>query len=406
MEDGAFLDETVNNCFSEPDVAESVKGLVYQIVSGVIRRKGYFDWVLSRMLRKDVQKDIRYLLWISLYQISFMKKAHYHVVMEAVEYAKQQNGSGVANFVNAILRRFIRERDTFSYPEAPVLRLSIVHSFPEWLVKRWLKWFGVEETERLLTILNETPDFTIRIDPGKASREEVTAELEARGIETRPGRFLDSAIHVDRLAPLLSDRLFEEKVITIQDETSQLVASAVDARDGDYVLDACAGLGTKTRQLRETSPGAIFVAMDTNMKRLGLTTDTTNLVRGDGVRSPFRKDFFDVILVDAPCSSMGIIRKHPEIKWRRKEADIKRFGNYQLDLLRSLWDNLKRGGRLVYSVCSFEPEETAGVLERFRKEREFLLENPLPHLFTTECFLSLPQETGMDGFFIARLRKP
>jgi 16S rRNA (cytosine967-C5)-methyltransferase len=352
-----------------------------------------------------VKKDIRYLLWVSLYQLAFMKKAHHQVVMQTVEFAKQHKGVRVANFINAVLRRFIREQDGIPYPRDPARRLSIVRSFPEWLVLRWTARFGLEETEKLLTLLNEAPHFTLRVNLDLISREEVMDDLTADGIRTWKGKFLDSAVNVDRLGPVLNHCLFRERFVSVQDETSQLVALAVAPGEGERILDACAGLGTKTAQLAGSCPASTVVAMDTSARRLGAAGEGKNLLRGDALRSPFREGAFDAILLDAPCSSMGILRKHPEIKWRRSEEDIVSFGNYQLDLLKSLWDNLKSGGRLVYSVCSFEPEETVEVLERFREKREFLLENPLPAQCNKGYFLSLPQETGMDGFFIARLKK-
>jgi 16S rRNA (cytosine967-C5)-methyltransferase len=405
VEKGTFLDETVDACFSRYKLPETRRGLVYQIVSGVVRWKGYLDWVLSQLVRKGVKGDIRYLLWISFYQIAYMKKAHYHVVKEAVEYAKERKGVKVANFVNAVLRRFSVERENIPFPADPVLSLSINHSFPGWLINRWLARFGLADTERLCSTLNATPTFTVRIDPNRISKETAISRLNALGISTEEGLLIDSAIRVDKLSPLLNDPLFKEGSIYVQDEASQLVALAVAPQEGEVILDGCAGLGTKTAQMRGLMPGATFVAMDINMGRLRLASEKLNLVRGDAMHPPFGKALFDAILLDAPCSSLGIIRKHPEIKWSRREKDVIAASNYQLDLLRSLWDNLKKGGRMVYSVCSFEAEETVEVLERFSKERAFLLENTLPFRSDKEYFLSLPQETGMDGFFMARLKK-
>jgi len=398
-----------------------MKGLVYTVVSGAVRYKGYFDWVLSRLVERDAKKEVRYLLWISFYQITHMKKAHYHVVMEAVEYAKRHLNVKTGSFVNAVLRRFIREKDLLSrsLPHDPAQALAITRSFPEWLVRRWLSRFGPVETDRLLDLLNEPPAFTIRIDPARASKADVVARLESLGVATKEGRFLDSALQVDKLAPVLKDPLFTEGAITVQDEASQIVARAVPPLQGP-VLDACAGVGTKAAQIRESSPETLLVAMDNDMGRLRKTGGRMDRVQGDGLGAPYRKDAFGVIVLDAPCSSMGIIRKHPEIKWRRSEEEIITFGNYQLDLMRSLWDNLRAGGTMIYSVCSFEPEETVGVLDRFRAEKHFFVENPLPSLMSgdrcsllpdkagmgEDFFLSLPHETGMDGFFIARLRKP
>jgi 16S rRNA (cytosine967-C5)-methyltransferase len=155
----------------------------------------------------------------------------------------------------------------------------------------------------------------------------------------------------------------------------------------------------------ELYPEARFVAMDLRIGRLLMSSEKLSIVRGDILHLPFKRNAFDAILLDAPCSSLGIVRKHPEIKWRRTEDEIPRFGAYQLALLSAAWGSLKQGGHCIYSVCSFEPEETLDVIHAFAAKEEFLLENPLPFLFNKEYFLSLPHETGVDGFFIAKLRK-
>ncbi len=410
-------------------------------------------------------------MWVSLYQISFMKKGAYHIVNESVGYAKDEHGAYIGNFVNAVLRNFIRETETVNHrplpdiyrtenlpgsilPEAgqyqassikhqvssikhqvssikhqvssikhqvssikhqvssikhQVSNLSILYSFPEWLVRKWFKRFGYDETIKLLAVLNKSPEFGIRVNLNRISMDEVTRCLEDKGVRIRKGRFLESALYVDRLTPVLKDELFKKGFIHIQDEASQLAGLSTSAlvEKGDIVLDACAGSGTKTEQLKDGIAGEAIVAMDIEIKRLKLTASEIKRVKGDAANSPFKDGVFDVILLDAPCSSFGIISKHPEIKWRRMEKDIAAFGNYQFNLLKSLWRKLKKGGCLVYSVCSFEPEETVNVVERFRKEESFMLENPLPFLFNKnmEYYLSFPHETAMDGFFIARLRK-
>ncbi len=367
----------------------------------MVRWKGYLDWVLFSYAQHEIKKDLRYLLWISLYQVAFMKKAEYHVVNETVDYVKKEKGKATANFVNAILRRFIREQGVgTTIPEGALNR-----SFPAWLVKRWQDRFGNIDKEKLLFALNETPKFTLRVNLAKLSRSEAASRLLEEGIETKEGLLSESALCVDKVSPVLKSRLFSEGLISIQDEMSQLVGLAIGSQKGVRILDACAGLGTKTHQIREICPDAMLVSMDNEMKRLKFVTNTSLTVLGDAGRSPFKKGVFDTILLDAPCSSLGILRKHPEIKWRRRKQDIISFGNYQLVLLKALWENLAQGGRMVYSVCSFEPEETLDVIAKFRKEKKFMLENPLPFLFNKEYFLSSPHETGADGFFIAKMKK-
>jgi 16S rRNA (cytosine967-C5)-methyltransferase len=367
----------------------------------VVRWKGYLDWVLSSYAHHEIKKDLRYLLWAGLYQIAFMKKADYHVVNEVVDFVKKEKGKAPANFVNAILRRFLREKgEKTGIPEGALER-----SFPEWLVKRWQGRFGKTDTEQLLFSLNETPQFTVRVNFDKISLSEAAARLREEGIKTKEGLLSDSALFVQKLGPVLKSPLFLEGLINIQDEMSQLVGLSMGPQKNTRILDACAGLGTKTHQIRELYPNATLVSMDNEIRRLKSVTNTGLTILGDAIQNPLKEGVFDVILIDAPCSSLGILRKHPEIKWRRRQRDIISFGNYQLALLKALWVNLRRGGLMIYSVCSFEPDETVAVIDKFRKEKQFILENPLPFLFNKEYFLSLPHETGADGFFIAKMKK-
>jgi 16S rRNA (cytosine967-C5)-methyltransferase len=348
---------------------------------------------------------VRYLLWVALYQALFMKKGTHHVVNETVEYVKKEKGVAVANFVNAVLRKAVREGSHLPLPDRPEQRLSVAYSFPEWLVRRWLARLGEPQTEALLSTLNLTPQFSLRVDQNKTTRDLVSEKIKEKGLTPHSGKLLNSAITVDRIGPLLNDTLFTSRVIHVQDEASQLVGQAVAPGQGALVLDACAGLGTKTEQMLDLYPEARFVAMDLRTGRPMPASERLSIVRGDILNLPFKQNVFDAILLDAPCSSLGIVRKHPEIKWRRTEEEIPRFGAYQLALLSAVWGSLKQGGRCIYSVCSFEPEETLDVIRAFAAEEQFLLENPLPFLFNKEYFLSLPHETGVDGFFIARLRK-
>lgn len=337
-----------------------------------------------------------------------MKKAPYHIVNETVEYVKKEFGIHTAGFINAVLRRFMRERDAFSKipdKECGLRDFSIAYSFPEWLVKRWVYRYGIEDTVKLMDILNKKPEFAIRVNTGAISMDEAIKHLKNRGVKTKKGMYSAYALYVDKLTPVFKTTLFQKNLINIQDEASQLAALSINPAKGDMILDACAGLGTKTLHIRELAPDATVFAMDNEIKRLKSSGKITDCIIGDALKSPFKKQCFDKILIDAPCSSLGIIRKHPEIKWRRDEKDIIDYGNYQLELLDALWENLKTGGYAVYSVCSFEPEETHMVIERFKEKRAFVLENTLPFLFNREYFKSLPHQTGMDGFFIAKLRK-
>ena len=405
MEEGGLLDETIDRHFSSPWVAHVYKPLIYEITSVVVRWKFYLDWLLSHLVKEGLKKDVRHLLWMSLYQVFFMKKAVYHVVNETVDYAKKEKGQGIANFVNAVLRRAIREKDGLPMPHDPVSRLSISHSFPAWLVERWCARFGEKKAEDLLALLNRSPRFALRIDTRKITREEAITRLADLGIKAVKSALLEKALIVDRVGPLLDNELLKDHTIHIQDETSQMAGLAVAPRSADLVLDACAGQGTKTDQIKEEWPYARVLAMDLDGKKLGSIRGTTCLVRADALKNPLKKGRFDCILLDAPCSSLGILRKHPEIKWRRSERDISTYGGLQLGMIGSLGESLRQGGRLVYSVCSFEPEETTDLVEKVKKTGIFAPDAPLPLPGGGACFLSLPHMSGMDGFFIAGLKK-
>jgi 16S rRNA (cytosine967-C5)-methyltransferase len=401
VESGRFLDESIDSAFSRSRLNEGERALIYQITSGVIRWRGYLELVLSRYAKKPVEKDVRYLLWMTLYQVGFMKKAYYHVVKEAVDYARHEKGKLVAGFVNAVLRRYVSDREASIPSPAEAVR----QAFPKWLVDRWTLRFGTGETDGLLELLNREPEFTLRVDTRRLTVDKAIEALTDAGIEVLRGRLSPSALTVGRLTPVLASSLFKEGLVSVQGEASQLAGMAVAAAGGNMILDACSGSATKTKQVREMCPQSHVISMDNNMKRLLLSSLGDHIVCADALVSPFRAGSFDTILVDAPCSSLGIVRKHPEIKWRRSEEDISRFAAIQLSLLGSLWDLVRPGGHVVYSVCSFEPEETTDVIRNLAKDKHFVLENPLPFLFNKDCFLSLPHETALDGFFVARIRK-
>lgn len=247
MEEGSLLDEAIDRNFLRSTPLAPYKPLIYEIASGVVRWRLYLDWVLSRLAKEGVKKDVRRLLWMGLYQILFMKKAAYHVVNETVEYAKAEKGAGVAGFVNAVLRRAIREKDALAaaLPPDPVARMSIEYSFPEWLAARWNKRFGTEAARGLLANLSKSPSFALRVDARKITREEAAGMIAGLGIVVEKGRFAPQALRIDKIGPLIESGLLEKHLFCVQDEASQLAGLAVAPAPGDLVLDACAGQGTR-----------------------------------------------------------------------------------------------------------------------------------------------------------------
>ncbi|HUJ90447.1 MAG TPA: transcription antitermination factor NusB, partial [Syntrophorhabdales bacterium] len=289
VEEGRLLDETIDRFFSRRTIPETLKPLIYEITAGVVRWKAYLDWVLSHYTRKALKEDVRYLLWVALYQALFMKKGTHHVVNETVEYVKKEKGVAVANFVNAVLRKAVREGRNLPMADGPEQRLSVAYSFPEWLVRRWLARLGEQETEALLSMLNTTPEFSLRVDQNKIARDLAIGKIREKGVTASKGKLLESAITVDKVGPLLNDELFKSHTIHVQDEASQLVGQALAPEPGQLVLDACAGLGTKTEQMLNEYPEARFVAMDLRIGRLSLVSERLDIVKGDILRLPFKR---------------------------------------------------------------------------------------------------------------------
>ncbi|MCX7857450.1 MAG: 16S rRNA (cytosine(967)-C(5))-methyltransferase RsmB [Deltaproteobacteria bacterium] len=399
IDSGALVDEALNFYFSSSKIDESRKPIIYEIVAGVVRWKLYLEWLLSHHIRKKVKKKIENLLKLTLYQVEFMKKPAYHVVHEAVSFAKSRWGEEIGGFVNAVLRNHMRFRKNYSPPD-----LSVKYSFPTWLVKRWQKRFG-DEVEHLLSHLNSPSLFGVRVNPKKISSDEVIKYFENVGIQVQKGRYLEYALYVNKLTPVLKSDLFKLQLIYIQDEASQLVSEALEVKEGGKVLDACCGYGTKTSHILDMyAEKCKVIALDKSGRKVKKVSPQALRVIGDIFSIPFKKDSFDTILLDAPCSSLGIIQKHPEIKWRISESDIERFSEIQVSLLKKLWETLKPGGTLIYSVCSFEPEETERVITELINTEEVLVEKVFPFV-EGSFFISIPHRTGMDGFFIAKMKK-
>ncbi len=417
----------------EPD-----RALTTEIVYGVLRWYIRIDWIIdafSRITTKRLEHRVLNALRIGVYQLLFLSRIPPSVaIFETVEVIKPY-GTKKAGFVNALLRRIATGMDGVRYPDLekePVRHISVVYSHPEWMVRRWLGRFDTEETIGLCRANLTPPPRTIRVNTLVVSRKRLVEELQKEGFTVRETTYSPYGIEVSGgLRPLLP---FDPRYY-IQDEASQLVVVLLSPRADETILDACAAPGGKTIHIVQMMGGKGSVwafdvhrsrlrEMRRNLERFHITTvrlrevDASDpsvlhkalLCEGGGVV----EGGFDGILCDAPCSGMGILRRRPDIKLRRREDDIKGLARLQRRLLTNLAQYVKKGGRLVYSTCSFEPEETVGIVEGFVTERkDFILEDAgtyLPEgcrtLLTSRGYLvTYPHRDGMDGFFMARLKR-
>jgi 16S rRNA (cytosine967-C5)-methyltransferase len=413
---------------------ERDRALAAEIVTGALRWQAAFDHIVTQFAKRPLQKldpEILDILRLSIFQLLHLDRVPASAaVNDAVSMASHAGKKSAGPLVNALLRRVSRERDRLPLPPRPdsaadravaIDYLSTTLSHPQWLAERWFDRYGFEATERWMQFNNRPASLTLRVNTLKTTAPALTRSLADRGIEVRPGQFSPDALIVQIGNPLLTP-LVEDGSFFVQDEASQLVASVVGAQPGDRVLDACASPGGKTiaiaAAMRDTG---LIVATDVRGRRVDLLAKT---IASSGARSikvvqadvsnplPLQAQF-DWVLLDAPCSGLGTVRRDPDIRWRRTESDLAGLAVAQLRMLTETARVLRPGGRLVYSTCSSEPDENEHVVQRFLGESGFALApittpgstarslvNAAGHLRT------LPYRDGLEAFFAALLVKP
>jgi 16S rRNA (cytosine967-C5)-methyltransferase len=414
-------------------------GLATELSLGVLRWRRLLDFLLERHIKKPVDRldlPVALALRMGAYQLRFLERIPARAaVNESVEMVKSARKSSAASLVNAVLRRMaasVKSPVEKMLPSGigPAERLGILHSHPTWMVERWLTRLGEPRTIELLQANNRSPRLSCAVHDSD-QRDAILRALGASGLDVAPGRLLRGAFAVSggsvaRTAAFLAGK------ISVQDEASQSVPMLLDARPGDRVLDLCAAPGGKTPALARAAGRAGMViaadrhahrlgAMQSQFKRLGLRG--VHLVELDATESlPFRMPF-DRILVDAPCSGTGTLARHPEIRWRLRRDQLVEFHALQVQMLRVSLAHLNRGGRLVYSTCSIEPEENEEAVAEVLRNAPEIRRVPTdeatgaiaPHLSPEISAPDLFDEAGQfhifpgtyetDGFFAAILQR-
>jgi|Deesub1362A_J573_1020465.scaffolds.fasta_scaffold00093_28 16S rRNA (cytosine967-C5)-methyltransferase len=409
------------------------RAFLMELVYGVLRHRDTLDWISKGFLKKPqrLTRETVNNLRLGAYQILYTRVPEWAAVNETVKLEKKAPG-----VLNAVLRNIIRKREQLTSelnnmreaalnPSTPNMtrtsHIATVTSHPRWLIKRWIKRFGYKEAFELAEANNKIPPLTLRVNTLKTNRDEVIKRLKALDIDCEPTTISPDGI---KLKGTHAFRDFSDLkgYIFVQDEAAQLITYMLDPQPGEKVLDACAAPGGKTThiaQLMGDSGEIIAVEYDEkriarleeNISALGLSSiriikaDITDLKNTEIMKlCPF-----DRIMLDAPCSSTGVIRRNPDIKYRRRAEDLLVFRKKQLDMLRSVSALLKPGGILVYSTCSTEPDEGEEVIRGFLKtSRDFYIIKDVPFAegLCVDGFLrTYPHKHDMDGFFGVRLYK-
>ena len=404
------------------------RSLCHELVMGVLRRQLWLDRLAERYSNRkvdDLDLAVRVVLRLGLYQLRFLSRvpasAAVNESVNLVHFARLRSAGG---FVNAILRRATREPevDPTSDLHDALEFLSVATSHPAWLLERWRTAFGAAETEALAFSNNEAAPVAFRVVNRRAQEADVCESLRQAGAELVRSKVANGAWRVTGGGSLLTE-LAAAGQIYLQDEASQLVAAALDAQPGERVLDLCAAPGSKTTQIADRSlnaagAGAVVIASDLHEHRLRILVSAAKLqglgnihcLALDGLQAlPLREGVFDRVLVDAPCSGTGTLRRNPEIRWRISPADIEDMRGRQTRLLANAARAVKPGGRLIYSTCSVEPDENEAVVKTFLENHEnfSLGELPLdPTLLTSSGMArTWPHRQGTDGFFICALAR-
>lgn len=420
LNNNAYANITLNEKIKSENLTELDKNLVTNLVYGTISKKLTLDWYTKPYVKKT-KKWVKNLLAMTVYQIIYMDRIPTSAAVdEAVKIAKKQGDQRLSGFVNGVLRNFTRA-DFRSFDEISdsTEKLSIQYSMPIDLTKKFVKSFGFEKTVKIFRSIEEPSRASLRVNTtltdvttefNKLAREfdVELSEISPTGIVAESGHFAD-----------LLD--FNDGLITIQDESSQLVATVLDAQPTDRILDACAAPGGKTVHIAEYLSEAGYIeALDLYDHKLRLIhqngerlhqIEKIRLTKLDARQSfeKFGPDSFDRILVDAPCSGLGLIRRKPDIRYRKETTDFADLQKVQLDILENTCKNLVNSGIMVYSTCTIFDEENYQVIETFLAKHPEFEQVPLTHeksdLVKNGCLFITPDAYHTDGFFIAKLRK-
>jgi len=424
----AYSNLLLNQMIKKHEVKGKDVGLLTEIVYGTIQRRDTLDFYLAPFLKKSKKLDqwVKILLRLSLYQMVYLDRVPERAIFfEAVEIAKKRGHKGTASLVNGVLRSIQREGlPSLDQITDELERIAIETSHPIWLVKRWAQQIGIEETRKMCEVNCTPPEQTGRVNNLVTTREKLIHMLKEEDIEAVDGDVSLDAIKAVR-GNLVHSKTFKEGYFTIQDESSMLVARALGVEKGDQILDSCAAPGGKTTHIAELlgNTGKVY-SLDLHehkiklineaVKRLGIENVETKAHDSRKAREIFEGQMFDKILVDAPCSGFGVIRRKPDIKYTKSVSDNHNLAKIQLDILTEVSSLLKKDGILVYSTCTIDYEENEGVIKTFLEQNpDFILDetiqNDLPEIvkpYIKNGQLQLyPHYFGTDGFYIARLRK-
>lgn len=423
--DGAYANVALVRAMRAAQLTDRDRRFLTELVYGTVKAGDTLDYMIAQYLKAGkarVQAQIRELLRMGIYQLFFMDKVPASAACNtAVELAKKYGRKGADSFVNAVLRAAVRAPECAAIPAGRGARLlALREQHPFWMVERWVRLYGYERTEELCRCNNTNAPLSLRVNTLRISRAELLRQLAAAGVTAEASALVPDGIVVTRHGALDALAPLREGLCQVQDESSMLVAHVLGAAPGMTVIDACAAPGGKTTHIaqRMENRGHIHAfdiyegkvaRIENNAKRLGINIIDAAVCDARTI-GPRCADAADRVLVDAPCSGLGVLRRKPDARWRRTHTELRTLPHLQQEILGSASAAVKRGGVLVYSTCTMEAKENERVVTRFLEAHpDFVLEETgafLPCEKRAERMIQIfPTTGGPDGFFIARMKR-
>ncbi|MFD1775136.1 16S rRNA (cytosine(967)-C(5))-methyltransferase RsmB [Paenibacillus rhizophilus] len=431
-QEAAYSNLLLNTSLQKAGLSREDAGLATELVYGTISRLNTLDFMLDGFVSKGTNKLqpwVRCLLRMSLYQIVYLDRIPPHAaVNEAVNLAKKRGHQGISGMVNGVLRSALRAGELPALPDGlgDAERIALEHSHPLWMVKDWIRRYGQATAEDICRANNEPPSVSVRVNTTMTTRDKLLEEMLSQGLDAAPSQLSPYGIVVKGGGNLALSSWYRDGILSIQDESSMLVAEAVAPEPGMTVLDCCSAPGGKTSHMAELMKDrGTIIASDLHEHKVSLVQEQARRLGLESVEAiatdalllaeRYSPMTFDRILLDAPCSGLGVIRRKPDLKWSKTPEDVASIGALQRELLQSVSGLLKPGGVLVYSTCtmeSFENEET--VNDFLRRNPQFAaadrgtpLGERLGNLLSPDAagMQILPHYFGSDGFYIAALQR-
>lgn len=422
--DAAYSDIVLSHLYDQSELSIRDRAFVSELVRGTLRWKKRLDWVVDQLFSGKAQQlpaPVRWLLWLGLYQLEYMRTPEFAAVNESVKVARRLKLHRWTGVINGILRNFVRNHTRLRFPDVknePVAWLAVTESHPEWLVQRWIEQFGFENATALCRANNRAPDLSVRPNRLRWTEEQFVTQLHAHKVQFCRAE-IPGFYRIQKIDFSYRERLLRDGLITIQDASAGLAVLLASPKSGQLIVDLCAAPGGKSMFAAELiNNQGLVISGDKNSSRAGLIQKAAarlqhgsiHAVVADAQHFPAKQA--DVVLLDAPCSGLGVLRKKPDLRWRKNESDIFHLQKLQAEMIRQAGLLVKAGGSLVYSTCSIDRDENEiPVIEFLKNNENFEIQNPdeqtiSPEFVTNDGFVrTWPHKHHMDGSFAAKLIK-